>query len=125
MSGMSEYAAEDRADQKTAKAIAADKLAEQDEHRKKMLAYIRDVLIDRANMRRSCFALNVQADPVYRRCAEGLNDARQIAALDAAANVFIHLHAEWVKEDTHRGIPSWLRDIARQGMAGFKSSLER
>lgn len=111
MSGMSEYRAEDKADQATAKAIEA---AARDEKRERMLCFIRDVLIDRGQMMRQAYELNPF---LYCQGPEGQAQLKSVVAVEAAADVFTHLVGEWQKGADKR--PDWLKTIAKQGMATF------
>ena len=101
------------------------RIEDQLRRRKLMLVYIRDTLIDRATDRRSFY--DVAGDPEWRASADGKVELRRIVALVAAADIFSHLHSEWLKgEQSQSGqVPEWLRKIASQGMQTFKQGLDR
>jgi hypothetical protein len=108
-------------------AIADDKkVSDSLRRRKLMLVYIRDTLIARAADRRSSYAF-LGGDPEWQASADGKIELRRIVALEAAADIFTHLHAEWCKgEESKSGeIPEWLRKVASQGMSTFKQGLDR
>jgi len=91
---------------------------EKNQRRHRMLAYIRDTLVDRAQCFRSAYESN-SLD--YERTPEAKAHLKQIMAIEAAANVFTHLVGEWDKAKDKP--PEWLQTIAKQGMATFVEGL--
>ena len=112
MSGMGEYLAEDKVDEATAQRVEA---AARDEKRERMLCFIRDTLIERASGLRAGFEAN---SFVYCASPEGKEQLKRVAGMEAAADIFTHLVAEW-QGSTPEKRPEWLRTIVRQGMATF------
>ena len=92
-----------------------------DERRKRMLAYIRDTVLDRAQVMRSCYDQSTE-DKEQR-----YEFLRRVVALEAGAGILTHLHAEWCKGEQSKSgeVPEWLRKIASMGMATFKQGLDR
>jgi hypothetical protein len=87
--------------------------AARDEKRERMLCYIRDTLIERAYGLRTGFEAN---SFIYCQSAEGKEQLKRVAAVEAAADIFTHLVAEWQKSDKRQ---EWLRTVVKQGMATF------
>jgi hypothetical protein len=88
--------------------------AARDEKRERMLCYIRDILIERAHGLRTGYEAN---SFIYCQSPEGKEQLKRVAAVEAAADIFTHLVAEWQKSADRR--PEWLRTVAKQGMATF------
>ena len=84
-----------------------------DEKRERMLCLIRDKLIERAWGLRTAYEAN---SFLYCESPEGKEHLKHVVAIEAAADIFVHLVAEWQKDDKH---PEWLKTIAKQGMATF------
>lgn len=112
MSGMSEYRTEDAADKATANII--DRKAN-DDKRERMLCYIRDTLIERAHGLRTGFESN---SFLYCESLEGKADLKRVVAVEAAADIFTHLVAQWQDTKPEKR-PEWLKTIVNQGMAAF------
>lgn len=87
-----------------------DKAAKQRANRERMLCAMRDAVIRRAADRRSW------SDVAGADKAE----LREIVALEAAADVFVHLVAEWQRSNDP---PGWLVTIVKQAMATFTREL--
>jgi hypothetical protein len=88
-------------------------LKAKDDKREKMLAFIRDTLIERSQAMRQAYELNPFT---YCLGAEGKAQLKGVVAVEAAADIFVHLVAEWQRDDKH---PEWLKAIVSQGMATF------
>lgn len=89
-----------------------DPVAAKDDKRERMLCFIRDTLIERACGLRTGYEAN---SFVYCGSPEGLVQLKRVVAVEAAADIFTHLVAEWQKDKK----PEWLRTIVSQGMAAF------
>jgi hypothetical protein len=87
--------------------------AARDEKRERMLCLVRDVLIERAYGLRTGYEAN---SFIYCQSPEGKEQLKRVVAVEAAADIFTHLVAEWQKADKR---PEWLRTVAKQGMATF------
>lgn len=89
--------------------------AARDEKRERMLCYIRDTLIERAWGLRTGFEAN---SFIYCQSAEGKEQLKRVAAVEAAADIFTHLVGEWQGSKPEKR-PEWLKTVVRQGMATF------
>jgi len=90
-------------------------------NRERMLEFIRDTLISKASDLRSWHERPEQDFVRWRASGEAARELRQIVALEAAADVFIHLAGEWQAHETR---PEWLITIAKQAMATFTLALD-
>jgi hypothetical protein len=88
--------------------------ASKDEKRERMLCYIRDTLVERAWGLRTAFEAN---SFVYCASPEGKEQLKRVVALEAAADVFTHIVAEWQRNPEKR--PEWVKTIAKQAMSAF------
>ena len=92
----------------------AEAEAAKDKKREAMLCFIRDTLIERAYGLRTGFEAN---SFVYCQSDQGKEHLKRLIAMEAAADIFVHIVAEWQKSEEKR--PEWVKTIAKQGMATF------
>jgi hypothetical protein len=98
-----------------------DKAAKQRANRERMLCAMRDAVIRRAAERRSWLEKVSIMDPAaWFSTADGRAELRELVALEAAADAFVHLVAEWQRSDNP---PGWLVTIVKQAMATFAREL--
>jgi len=99
--------------------VAPAPMTEDERNRRRglMLAFIRDVIVERGQAMRSCYAL---AESTVS--AKDDTQLKKVVALEAAGDVFTHLVAEWQRSG--KDPPAWLEAIAKQGMATFTEALK-
>lgn len=98
---------------------------EQTERRAKMLAHIRDVLTKKAAGERSWYDLAAERNTEWEP-DDKERTKMALVAMEAAADIFAHLHAEWLETSrTERGVPAWLVKISDQAAAAFKTEFSR
>ena len=90
--------------------------AAKDAKRERMLCFIRDVIVERAHGLRTGFEAN---SFLYCQSPEGKAHLKRLIAMEAAADVFTHIVAEWQRADEKHPRPDWLKTIAKQAMAPF------
>jgi hypothetical protein len=95
--------------------------AAKDKKREAMLCFIRDTLIECGLGRRIAYEAN---SFLYCSSAEGKEHLKRVVAVEAAADVFTHLIAEWQDVDEKHPRPEWVRTIAKQAMASFVGAFQ-